>query len=76
MPGGALRASVGVGSTLEDVDRLIHALGAFRSRGPRHRYELVAGRWQPVGDPRPLAGLGAADPAAVARGAGCGPAVP
>ena len=76
VPEGALRASVGVGSTLDDVDRLTAALAEFLSRGPRNSYELVAGRWQPVGDPRPLAGLGAADPAAVARGAGCGPAVP
>ena len=76
VPEGALRASVGVGSTLDDVDRLTAALAGFLSRGPRNRYELVAGRWRPVGDPRPLAGLGAADPAAVARGAGCGPAVP
>ena len=76
VPEGALRASVGVGSTLDDVDRLTGALAEFLARGPRNRYELVAGRWQPVGDPRPLAGLGAADPAAVARGAGCGPALP
>ena len=74
VPEGALRASVGVGSTLADVDRLTGALAEFLARGPRNRYELVAGRWQPVGDPRPLAGLGGADPAVVARGAGCGPA--
>jgi selenocysteine lyase/cysteine desulfurase len=74
VPGGALRASVGVGSTLADVDRLVDAIAAFRTRGPRLAYELVAGRWQPLEDPRPLAGLGGADPAVVTRGAGCGPA--
>ena len=74
VPEGALRASVGVGSSAADVDRLTGALAEFLTRGPRNRYELVAGRWQPVGDPRPLAGLGGADPAVVARGAGCGPA--
>jgi selenocysteine lyase/cysteine desulfurase len=74
IPGGALRASVGVGSSFGDVDRLVAAVAAFLSEGPRVRYELVSGRWQPVDDPRPLAGLGRIDPAAVARGAGCGPA--
>lgn len=74
VPEGALRASVGVGSTLDDVDRLVDAVAGFLARGPRNRYEPVAGRWQPVDDPRPLAGLGGADPAVVARGAGCGPA--
>ncbi|SDE57748.1 Selenocysteine lyase/Cysteine desulfurase [Blastococcus fimeti] len=74
VPEGALRASVGVGSTLDDVDRLVDAVAEFLARGPGNRYELGSGRWQPVGDPRPLAGLGGADPAVVARGAGCGPA--
>jgi selenocysteine lyase/cysteine desulfurase len=74
IPGGALRASVGVGSSFGDVDRLVAAVAAFLSEGPGVRYELVSGRWQPVDDPRPLAGLGRIDPAAVARGAGCGPA--
>ena len=69
VPAGALRASVGVGSTLADVDRLLTALDAFLSDGPQVTYTQVAGRWQPVDDPRPL-------PAAVARGAGCGPTVP
>jgi selenocysteine lyase/cysteine desulfurase len=74
IPEGALRASVGVGSTFADVDRLVTAVAEFLQVGPRNRYELVTGRWQPVDDPRPLAGLGGADPAVVARGAGCGPA--
>jgi selenocysteine lyase/cysteine desulfurase len=67
VPAGALRASVGVGSTLADVDRLLTALDAFLADGPQAAYAEVAGRWQPVDDPRPL-------PAeAAARGAGCGP---
>jgi selenocysteine lyase/cysteine desulfurase len=73
---GALRASVGVGSTAEDVDRLLAGLAAFLADGPRVPYAQVAGRWQPADDPRPLAGLAGADPAALARAAGCGPAVP
>jgi hypothetical protein len=74
IPGGALRASVGVGSTLADVDRLLAAVADFLADGPQIPYVQVSGRWQPVDDPRPLAGLGGADPAVVARGAGCGPA--
>jgi selenocysteine lyase/cysteine desulfurase len=71
VPAGALRASVGVGSTTEDVDRLVTALDAFLCSGPSVDYAQVAGRWQPVDDTRPLAG---ADTAAATRGAGCGPA--
>jgi selenocysteine lyase/cysteine desulfurase len=74
IPGGALRASVGVGSTLADVDRLLAAVADFLADGPQIPYVQVSGRWQPADDPRPLAGLGGADPAVVARGAGCGPA--
>jgi selenocysteine lyase/cysteine desulfurase len=69
VPGGALRASVGVGSTSADVDRLLTALDAFLQAGPRAAYAQVAGRWQPVDDPR------ATDLDAASRGAGCGPAV-
>ncbi len=67
VPGGALRASVGAGSTLADVDRLLTALDAFLATGPQVGYARVAGRWQPVDDPR------TADLAAAVRGAGCGP---
>jgi selenocysteine lyase/cysteine desulfurase len=67
VPEGALRASVGVGSTLADVDRLLTALDTFLSAGPRVAYAPVDGRWQPVDDPRPL-------PGDAARGAGCAPA--
>ena len=68
-PDGALRASVGVGSTLADVERLLTALDVFLSCGPQVRYDRVAGRWQPVDDPRPLL-------AAAAAGAGCAPVAP
>jgi selenocysteine lyase/cysteine desulfurase len=67
VPGGALRASVGVGTTLEDVDRLLSALTRYLTEGPRAEYAQVAGRWQPVDDPRPVA-------AGAELGAGCGPA--
>jgi selenocysteine lyase/cysteine desulfurase len=72
VPGGALRASVGVGTTAADVDRLLAGLAAFLADGPSVAYAVVDGRWQPADDPRPLAGLAGADPGAVARGAGCG----
>jgi selenocysteine lyase/cysteine desulfurase len=52
--GPALRASFGVGSITEDVDRLLEALAAFRAVGPQARYERVEGNWSVVDDPREL----------------------
>jgi selenocysteine lyase/cysteine desulfurase len=51
---GALRASLGVGSRAEDVDRLIGALERLLLDGERYDYTLDAGRWVPVNDSRPL----------------------
>lgn len=65
--GGALRASVGVGTSSEDVDRLVTAITRFVADGPGTDYAVVDGRHQPVADPRP------AVTDAAARGAGCGP---
>ena len=48
----ALRASVGLGTTVEHVDRLVNALGSLLSDGPRWRYREVDGRWLPDPDPR------------------------
>jgi hypothetical protein len=67
-------ASVGVGTTAADVDRLVAAVAAYVEEGPAVPYAVVEGRWQPRHDPRPLAGLAGADLRAVTRGAGCGPA--
>lgn len=53
LTGGALRASFGVGSSSDDVDRLLSALRSLIENGPRWRYELVEGRYQPANDPRP-----------------------
>jgi hypothetical protein len=36
--GGAVRASLGLGSRADDVDRLITALGQFRADGPAWTY--------------------------------------
>jgi selenocysteine lyase/cysteine desulfurase len=74
VPEGALRASVGVGTTASDVDRLLAGVAAYLRSGPSVPYEVVEGRWQPVDDPRPLAGLAGTDLRAVTRGAGCAPA--
>jgi selenocysteine lyase/cysteine desulfurase len=58
----ALRASLGLGSTAEHVDRLVVALHTLATDGPRWRYAQVEGRWVPDPDPRP-------QPALLARGA-------
>ncbi len=62
-PEGAVRASVGVGTSSDDVDRLLEGLDAWVS-GRRHaRYRSRNGAWTVVNDPRPapsdldLAGL-------------------
>ncbi len=50
---GALRASLGLGSRIEDVDRLVGALEHLLLRGEGARYRRVAGRWAPAHDTRP-----------------------
>jgi selenocysteine lyase/cysteine desulfurase len=54
---GALRASLGVGSRAEDVDRLVGALERILLDGARHDYHQVDGRWVPLHDTRPLPAL-------------------
>jgi len=71
-PGGeALRASIGLGSTAEDIDRLLAALRTLVSSGASWTYAPVDGRWAPTPDPRDL------DPFGIGRasgaGAGCQP---
>lgn len=55
---GALRASVGLGTGSEDVDRLLTGLRAFlaaRAEGElEERYRLADGLWGLAEDPRPL----------------------
>jgi selenocysteine lyase/cysteine desulfurase len=66
---GAVRASIGVGTTRTDIDRLVSAVRCLAAHGPHAAYERVAGAWRPVGDdrhsPAQLA-LGAASAAAAA----------
>jgi selenocysteine lyase/cysteine desulfurase len=50
----ALRASLGLGSTAEHVDRLVAALRSLVTEGARWDYERVDGRWTPVDDGRAL----------------------
>jgi selenocysteine lyase/cysteine desulfurase len=40
---GAVRASVGLGTTSDDVDRLVGALHAIATAGPRCRYAYAPG---------------------------------
>ncbi|WGD37112.1 aminotransferase class V-fold PLP-dependent enzyme [Lysinibacter sp. HNR] len=52
----ALRASFGVGSTLEDVEALLAAIHFYLTHGPTGVYERVDGVWNIVGDTRPRPG--------------------
>ncbi len=48
----AVRISLGLGTTVEHVDRIVRALCGLIADGPQWRYEQVDGRWAPVDDPR------------------------
>jgi selenocysteine lyase/cysteine desulfurase len=54
-PEGALRASFGLGSRLEDADRLVVALRRLVEEGPRHAYCQTPAGWVPEHDTRDLA---------------------
>ena len=49
---GAVRASLGIGTGVEEIDRLADALTALVERGPGWTYGIVDGRWNPTPDPR------------------------
>ena len=68
--GTAVRASIGLGTTAEHVDRLVDALRTLVRRGAGWTYADVDGRWAPAPDPRELDPLGVGAPGA--PGAGCG----
>jgi len=51
--GPALRASIGVGSTNADVDRLVDAVRAYLVVGPQHEYQFIDGSWFAKDDTRP-----------------------
>ncbi len=51
--GGAVRASIGVGTSVEDVDRLLAGLDAWGAGERRADYSRVDGVWVVDDDPRP-----------------------
>jgi selenocysteine lyase/cysteine desulfurase len=53
-PSGALRASIGLGTVRDDVDRLVSALEQLIRFGPQWSYETLDGKYHPVPDPRPV----------------------
>jgi len=73
--GGAIRASVGVGTTTETVDRLLAGLRAYVGEGPAASYEVVDGCWTVAGDTRPRPAVTGIDAIAATAAAACGPAV-
>jgi selenocysteine lyase/cysteine desulfurase len=52
---GAIRASLGVGSSSDDVGRLIAAIEQLVTDGEDWDYSVQNGRWAPAPDPRPTA---------------------
>ena len=66
-----VRASLGLGSRAEDVDRLLAALASLRADGPAWAYAGPEAGYAPVPDPRALPGWladAAAGPAAPCGG--------
>ncbi len=74
VPRGAVRASVGVGSTADDVDRLVGGVAQFLVGGTRGRYAVVDGCWVVVDDPRDVPDVHGLD--GLAATAACAPLDP
>lgn len=53
LPGGAVRASLGLGSSSADVDRLLAALRQLVADGPSWSYAKTDGAWSPSPETRP-----------------------
>lgn len=71
---GAVRASIGLGTTADDIIRLLEGLERLVTDGPTGTYEVVDGCWTVADDRRPLPdGLGFSSLIATASAA-CGPA--
>ncbi|WP_159841872.1 aminotransferase class V-fold PLP-dependent enzyme [Nocardia sp. CY41] len=51
---GALRASIGLGTTSADVDRLIEAIATLARTGPTWNYAAENGVWNPTPETRPF----------------------
>jgi len=71
---GAVRASVGVGSTADDVDRLVTGITQFLAGGIRGRYVVVDGCWVVDDDPRAIPDVHGLD--GLAATAACAPLDP
>ncbi|GAB2717140.1 aminotransferase class V-fold PLP-dependent enzyme [Nocardia thraciensis] len=56
---GALRASIGLGTTAADVDRLIEAVATLVEHGPGWSYSCTDGQWNPTPETRPRLAPGA-----------------
>ncbi|MFE6506105.1 aminotransferase class V-fold PLP-dependent enzyme [Nocardioides sp. NPDC057767] len=56
LAGGAVRASIGIGTAVADVDRLVAGVRALLAGDVRGDYVLVDGAWTLAEDPRPLVG--------------------
>jgi selenocysteine lyase/cysteine desulfurase len=69
--GTAVRASIGLGTTEEHVDRLVAALHRLVTRGLGWTYAQRDGRWVPTPDPRDPDPLGVGAPGTA--GTGCRP---
>ncbi|MEE2568347.1 aminotransferase class V-fold PLP-dependent enzyme [Pseudarthrobacter sp. J64] len=52
LPSGSLRASFGLGSRLEDAERLLAGIDALRRTGLGWDYVVDSGRWVPANDTR------------------------
>lgn len=53
-PTTAVRASIGLGTTDEHVERLLAAVARLAATGPDHEYVHTTRGWEPVRDPRAL----------------------
>jgi selenocysteine lyase/cysteine desulfurase len=58
---GAVRASIGLGTSSDDVDAILNAVGQLVRHGPRWTYAAVDGYISPSPDPRPAVDLSCAD---------------
>ncbi|MER7559203.1 aminotransferase class V-fold PLP-dependent enzyme [Nocardioides sp. NPDC126508] len=56
LAGGAVRASIGIGTSVADVDRLVAGVRALLAGDVRGDYVLVDGAWTLAEDLRPLVG--------------------
>lgn len=68
LSGGALRASLGVGSRADDIERLVDALAQLLAGRSVTDYAVREGHWAPVDDDRDLTAWTGEDAVAVAVG--------